>query len=215
MSKFTQLNDELHAYVVEHGSRQDEVLARVQEETAAMGSISSMQIALTRVRSWRSSPVRSAHRGARDRHFTGYSAISIARGLVPAGRLLCLELSEESAEIAARNLEAAGSPIASRSSPALPLRRFRSSPSASTSTWSSSTPTRPATPSISRKRSSGLARRLDPARQRAPGRSRARSRPRRRIDQRDRRARTEAVQGRADRYRDARDCRRDHDRSKR
>jgi caffeoyl-CoA O-methyltransferase len=40
--------------------------------------------------------------------FTGYSAISIARGLAPGGRLLCLELSEEYAETAARNLEAAG-----------------------------------------------------------------------------------------------------------
>ena len=40
--------------------------------------------------------------------FTGYSAICIARGLVPGGRLIACELSEEYAEIAARNLEAAG-----------------------------------------------------------------------------------------------------------
>ena len=31
--------------MVAHGSRQDEVLRRVQEETAAMGEISVMQIA--------------------------------------------------------------------------------------------------------------------------------------------------------------------------
>ena len=37
MSKFTPLTDELHAYMVDHGARQDEVLHRVQEETAAMG----------------------------------------------------------------------------------------------------------------------------------------------------------------------------------
>jgi caffeoyl-CoA O-methyltransferase len=40
--------------------------------------------------------------------FTGYSAICIARGLVDGGRLLCLELDEERAAIAQRNLEAAG-----------------------------------------------------------------------------------------------------------
>ena len=109
MSKFTQLNDELHAYVVEHGSRQDEVLARVQEETAAMGSISSMQIAPDQG-AFMEILTRSigAQEALEIGTFTGYSAISIARGLVPAGRLLCLELSDEYAEIAARNLEAAG-----------------------------------------------------------------------------------------------------------
>jgi caffeoyl-CoA O-methyltransferase len=40
--------------------------------------------------------------------FTGYSAICIARGLADGGRLTCLELSEEFAAIAQRNLEAAG-----------------------------------------------------------------------------------------------------------
>jgi caffeoyl-CoA O-methyltransferase len=40
--------------------------------------------------------------------FTGYSAISIARGLAPGGRLITCELSEEYAEIAARNFERAG-----------------------------------------------------------------------------------------------------------
>jgi caffeoyl-CoA O-methyltransferase len=109
VSKFTQLNDELHAYVVEHGSRQDEVLARVQEETAAMGAISSMQIAPDQG-AFMEILTRSigAQEALEIGTFTGYSAISIARGLMPAGRLLCLELSDEYAEIAARNLEAAG-----------------------------------------------------------------------------------------------------------
>ena len=109
MSKYTALNDDLHAYLVANGARQDEVLARVQAETAAMGSLAAMQIApdqgafmeiLTRAI--------GAQEALEIGTFTGYSAISIARGLAPAGRLLCLELSEEYAEIAARNLEAAG-----------------------------------------------------------------------------------------------------------
>ena len=40
--------------------------------------------------------------------FTGYSAICIARGLAPGGRLIACELSEEYAEVAADNLAAAG-----------------------------------------------------------------------------------------------------------
>ncbi|MDQ3728612.1 MAG: O-methyltransferase [Actinomycetota bacterium] len=109
MSKYTVLDDDIHAYMVSRGSRQDDVLARVQEETAAMGSISVMQIApdqgafmeiLTRAI--------GATEALEVGTFTGYSAISIARGLAPGGRLLCLELSDEYAATAARNLEEAG-----------------------------------------------------------------------------------------------------------
>ena len=109
MSKFTPLSDELHGYMVEHGARQDEVLRRVQEETAAMGEISVMQIApdqgafMTLL-----AKLVGAGEAIELGTFTGYSAICIARGLVPGGRLIACELSEEYAEIAARNLEAAG-----------------------------------------------------------------------------------------------------------
>jgi caffeoyl-CoA O-methyltransferase len=109
VSKFTSVDERLHAYMVEHGARQDDVLRRVQDETAAMGEISDMQIA----------PDQGAFMtllaraiGAREAlevgTFTGYSAICIARGLAPGGRLVCCELSEEYAETAARNIEDAG-----------------------------------------------------------------------------------------------------------
>jgi caffeoyl-CoA O-methyltransferase len=109
MSKFTALSDELHEYIVAHGTRQDEVLRRIQEETAAMGDISVMQIAPDQ-----GALITMLCRllGAREAielgTFTGYSAICIARGLEPGGRLIACELSEEYAEIAARNFEAAG-----------------------------------------------------------------------------------------------------------
>ena len=109
MSKFTPLDDELHAYMVAHGARQDAVLRRVQEETAAMGEISVMQIApeqgafLTLL-----CRLVGASEALELGTFTGYSAICIARGLAPGGRLLALELSDEYAEIAARNFESAG-----------------------------------------------------------------------------------------------------------
>ena len=109
MSKFTALDENLHAYLVAKGARQDEVLARVQAETAAMGSIARMQIAPDQG-AFLELLARSI--GAREAlevgTFTGYSAISIARGLAAGGRLLCLELSEEYAALASRNLEAAG-----------------------------------------------------------------------------------------------------------
>jgi caffeoyl-CoA O-methyltransferase len=107
--KFTALDDALWEYIVAHAPGEDEALARVRSETAAMGDISVMQIA----------PEQGAFLtllartiGAREAievgTFTGYSAICIARGLDPPGRLVCCELSEEYAEIAGRNLERAG-----------------------------------------------------------------------------------------------------------
>ncbi len=109
MSKFTALDERLHAYLVGSGARQDELLARVEADTAALGRIAEMQIA----------PDQGAFMtllaraiGAREilevGTFTGYSAICLARGLASGGRLTCLELSEEYAEIAAANLDAAG-----------------------------------------------------------------------------------------------------------
>jgi caffeoyl-CoA O-methyltransferase len=107
--KFTQLDEPLYRYILEHGAREDEALAAVREETAAMGDIAVMQIApeqgafLTML-----ARLIGATEALELGTFTGYSAICIARGLAPAGRLVCCELSEEYAEIAARNLERAG-----------------------------------------------------------------------------------------------------------
>ncbi|MBA2532426.1 MAG: class I SAM-dependent methyltransferase [Nocardioidaceae bacterium] len=103
----TKLSPEALEYLAAH-SRQDEVLARVERETAgmprAMMQISPEQGALMELL------VRLA--GARDAlevgTFTGYSAICVARGLPTDGRLTCLELEREYADIAQRNVEAAG-----------------------------------------------------------------------------------------------------------
>ena len=109
MSKYTRLTDELHGYIVDHGARQDDVLRRVQDETAAMGRVANMQVAPDQG-AFLTLLCRSI--GAREAlelgTFTGYSAICIARGLAPGGRLIACELSEEYAATAAANLEAAG-----------------------------------------------------------------------------------------------------------
>jgi caffeoyl-CoA O-methyltransferase len=107
--KFTSLDEGLHAYVVDHGAREDEVLRRVRVETAALGEISIMQVApdqgalITLL-------VRAigARRALELGTFTGYSAICIARGLPAEGRLVACELREDYAATARRWFAEAG-----------------------------------------------------------------------------------------------------------
>jgi caffeoyl-CoA O-methyltransferase len=102
--KYTPLNDRLFRYVCDCGAdRHDSVLEALRAETAALGEIAEMQIGpdqgafLTLL---------TAAIGARAAievgTFTGYSAICIARGLAPGGRLLCLDASREWTDIARR-----------------------------------------------------------------------------------------------------------------
>jgi len=102
------ITPELLDYAIRHGSRQDEVLARIERETWAMPRASmlmtpdqgALMTLLTRIA--------GATRALEVGTFTGYGAISIARGLAEGGSLECLEVSEEYAGIARSNLEAAG-----------------------------------------------------------------------------------------------------------
>jgi caffeoyl-CoA O-methyltransferase len=100
--------DELIDYLGRWGARTDEVLERVRAETSVMPS-AGMQIGADQ-----GALIELLVRliGAKDAlevgTFTGYSAICIARGLPVGGRLTCLELDEERAAIARRNLDAAG-----------------------------------------------------------------------------------------------------------
>jgi caffeoyl-CoA O-methyltransferase len=94
-------------YLARH-SRQDDVLAEVERETAerpdAMMQISPDQGALMTLLAKLVGASNALEVGT----FTGYSAICIARGLADGGRLICLELDEEFAATAQRNVEAAG-----------------------------------------------------------------------------------------------------------
>lgn len=109
MSKFTPLREDLHRYMVEHGARQDDVLRRVEAEAQEMGDLAAMQVAPDQgaFMTLLCHMIR-AHEAIELGTFTGYSAICIARGLDPGGRLVACELSEEYAEIAARNFQDAG-----------------------------------------------------------------------------------------------------------
>jgi caffeoyl-CoA O-methyltransferase len=91
-------------YLAEH-SRQDKVLRRVEREVLDMPNpmmqISADQGALLTILV-RATNARTALEVGT---FTGYSAICIARGLADGGTLTCLELEQEFADIARRNLD--------------------------------------------------------------------------------------------------------------
>ena len=95
------LGAEIHEYLVAHGSPPDAVQTRLIEATVALGAVSGMQI----------SPEQGAFMTMLTQllnvgfavevgTFTGYSALCIARGLAPGGRLLCCDVSEEWTAIA-------------------------------------------------------------------------------------------------------------------
>jgi caffeoyl-CoA O-methyltransferase len=103
----TGATEEIGEYLARH-ARQDELLARVERETAerpnAMMQVTPDEGALLTMLARLVGATRALEVGT----FTGYSAISIARGLAPGGTLTCLELLDEFAAIARRNLEMAG-----------------------------------------------------------------------------------------------------------
>jgi caffeoyl-CoA O-methyltransferase len=103
----TPLTDEIGKYLVRH-SRQDDVLAAVARETAEMPSAGMMSTPDEAALLTMLARLMGARRALEVGTFTGYGAISIARGLADGGRLTVLELREEFADIARRNLELAG-----------------------------------------------------------------------------------------------------------
>ena len=103
----TEVTQEVVDYLARH-ARQDPVLERVARETAempraVMATTPDEAALLTML-----ARLVGARRALEVGTFTGYGAISIARGLADGGRLTCLELDEEYAAVARRNLEDAG-----------------------------------------------------------------------------------------------------------
>jgi caffeoyl-CoA O-methyltransferase len=109
-TKTLGLSEELHAYVVAHGSEPDELVRDLMAETrAALPADFGMQVApeqaafltlLTRIQ--------GARHAVEVGTFTGLSSIAIARGLAPGGRLVCCDISEEFTGIARRYWKRAG-----------------------------------------------------------------------------------------------------------
>jgi caffeoyl-CoA O-methyltransferase len=103
------LTQSVHDYLVAHGTAPDDVQRALIERTAELGGIARMQIApeqgafmtmLTRLL--------DVHFAVEVGTFTGYSALSIARGLAEGGRLLCCDVSEEWTSIGREHWKRAG-----------------------------------------------------------------------------------------------------------
>ena len=108
-SKFTTVTDELYRYLAARRTERDPVLAELVEETEKIGWQALMQVApeqgaLLNLLARISGAKNAVEVGT----FTGYSAISIARGLGDGGRLLCCDVNEEWTGIARRYFAKAG-----------------------------------------------------------------------------------------------------------
>ncbi|MET8263346.1 O-methyltransferase [Micromonospora arida] len=109
-TKSIPLTNELHAYLVAHGSPPDEIIRDLAEETrSVLPEHATMQVApeqaafltfLTRLLGVR----QAVEVGT----FTGLSSLAIARGLPEDGRLTCFDISEEFTGIARRYWARAG-----------------------------------------------------------------------------------------------------------
>lgn len=111
-NKTIGISDELAAYVVEVGTREPDVLARLREETAAIpqhgmqiapeeGAFLELLVELI-----------GARRCIEVGTFTGYSSIAVALALPEDGRLVCCDVSEEWTSLARKYWDEAG--VASR-----------------------------------------------------------------------------------------------------
>lgn len=93
--KYPTITPELYDYVLKHtGVLEDDLLLDLRARTESLGSVGGMLTShdqgacLTLL-------AMGAQNALEIGTFTGYSAICIARGLAPGGRLLCMDVSEE------------------------------------------------------------------------------------------------------------------------
>jgi caffeoyl-CoA O-methyltransferase len=103
----TEVTQEVVDYLARHAGS-DAVLGRVARETAEMPRAEMATTPDEAALLTMLARLVGARRALELGTFTGYGAISIARGLDDGGRLTCLEVEEEYAAIARRNLEDAG-----------------------------------------------------------------------------------------------------------
>jgi predicted O-methyltransferase YrrM len=107
-NKTIGISDELEAYVVEFGTREPDVLARLREETAAIpqhgmqiapeqGAFLALMVELI-----------GARRCIEVGTFTGYSSTAVALALPQDGQLVCCDVSEKWTSLASRYWDEAG-----------------------------------------------------------------------------------------------------------
>jgi len=106
----TKITDELYDYVVAHGATPDPIAQDLIDETqTTLGEDAIMQVApdtaafLTML-----TKIVGVRVAVEVGTFTGYSSMSIARGLADGGKLICCDVSREFTDIARRYWERAG-----------------------------------------------------------------------------------------------------------
>jgi len=110
MRRSDHLNETLYNYLVAHSTPPDAVLVQLAEETAhSFPDAAEMQIGpdqgafMTML-----TQLIGVNRALEIGTFTGYSAICVARGLAPGGRLTCCDVSDEWTSVARKYWELAG-----------------------------------------------------------------------------------------------------------
>lgn len=108
--KTLPMTDELHAYVVEHGSPPDEVMRDLIDETQrSLPGNAQMQVAPEQAAflSLLAKLVGARH-AVEVGTFTGLSSLAMARGLADGGKLVCFDISDEFTSVARRYWDRAG-----------------------------------------------------------------------------------------------------------
>lgn len=107
--KSFHLTPEVHAYILDHSSALDPIATELVGRTAELGGVSIMQVApeqavfMTLI-----TQAVGARVAVEVGTFTGMSALAIARGLPPDGRLTCCDVSEDWTSIAREFWQRAG-----------------------------------------------------------------------------------------------------------
>ncbi len=103
------IGDATYDYATAHSQAPDEIAQALIDETRALGGVSRMQVAAEQSALLTQLVALTRARFAVEvGTFTGLSALAIARGLPPGGRLLCCDVSDEWTRIGRPYWERAG-----------------------------------------------------------------------------------------------------------
>ena len=96
MSTQIKINESLVKYLQSVGYRSDPIIDKLEEETAALGSISRMQIAKEQGQFLEMiTKISNSKKCLEIGRFTGLSTLFIARGLQPEGKIVTVDNSNE------------------------------------------------------------------------------------------------------------------------
>jgi caffeoyl-CoA O-methyltransferase len=108
--KTLPMTDELHAYVVAHGTPPDEIMRDLIEETErSLPGNAQMQVAPEQAAFlWLLAKLVGARHVVEVGTFTGLSSLAMARGLADGGKVICFDISDEFTSVARRYWDRAG-----------------------------------------------------------------------------------------------------------